>query len=276
MKAAKAGEVTQNGKKVTYSKKYLAQRRKKIKRLCLGFLALALMAAVRRKQEERLLLPPEFGTPEYHLGMGDSYFELQMWEQAKLEYQKAVDAEPNKALRHDKLAQTLAGEGRYEEALGEHNAATTLDPDTAPYRNNKGVTLMRMERFEDAEREFRRCLTSEPDEAAYCHNLGYALDALGRHEEALTERRKAVELQPDYAEYHCGLRLTLIVCGQWEEGLSQLQQAAKLDSAYEEDYQSFLSLWTELARKTSNRILYAGAVANRLCGLHSGSRYCLR
>ena len=202
VKAAKAGEVTQNGKKVTYSKKYLAQRRKKIKRLCVWVLAFVAVAALvvtiarRRKEDVRLSLPPEFGSPKYHLGMGDSYFELQMWEQAKLEYQKAVDAEPNKALRHDKLAQTLAGEGRYEEALGEHNAATTLAPDTALYRFNKGVTLTRMERFEDAERELRRCLTIEPDSAEYCHDLGYTLYELGRYEKALSECCKAVELQP--------------------------------------------------------------------------------
>ena len=149
-------------------------------------------------------------------------------------FRKAVEADPEFALAHMRLAEALqwGGFAGYRpmsescaEARAEAERAIQLDP-----RQGEAVALLAGLRrscdfdWAEAERDTRRSLELSPGSAAVHTQASYLMSVLSRHEEAIREGRIAEELDPlsEPAGVYCGMRFYF--ARRFEEAVQQLRK----------------------------------------------------
>jgi Tfp pilus assembly protein PilF len=117
---------------------------------------------------------------------------------ALVEFQRAVEIDPEYAEGHLNMGISLAEQGRFAEAVTAYSKAISLprltSPDTAHV--NLGVALMYAGRLREAEGSLRFALSLDPQLAPAWYHLGMVLVASERRDEAKDAFRKARELAP--------------------------------------------------------------------------------
>jgi len=74
-----------------------------------------------------------------HNSLGSAYFEEGMFDNAILEYRKALEIDPNSATGHYNLGRSYDKKSRLDEAISEYKKALVLKPRYALAHNNLGV-----------------------------------------------------------------------------------------------------------------------------------------
>jgi serine/threonine protein kinase/tetratricopeptide (TPR) repeat protein len=149
-------------------------------------------------------------------------------------FRRAVEADPEFALAHMRLAEALqwGGFAGYRpmsescaEARAEAERAIQLDP-----RQGEAVALLASLRrscdfdWSGAERDNRRALELSPGSAAVHTEASYLMSVLSRHDEAIREGRIAEELDPlsEEAGVYCGMRF--LFARRSEEAVQQVRK----------------------------------------------------
>ena len=169
-----------------------------------------------------------------------------------------------------KHAETLLGQGRYEDAIDAFGAILESDPGFAPAYAGIGNALFRMRRYQDALPALRQALLLQPDHpaaGALYRLMGRSEQELGRPDEALPHYERAleidpddaraiellarlqfvrerylesfalfqtlVELDPDNADWHANLGATLYHLGRVEDAIHSFEHALSLDPTLE-------------------------------------------
>ena len=175
-----------------------------------------------------------------------------------------VSVRDNPATQHD-AAEALRKQGRYEEALEAYSAALAIDPEFALTHAAMGDTLLSLRRYEEALESLARALTLQPN-LAIAGRLwrlrGQAAQELGRpeaaehyeravqinprdaeaidrlaqlrfreqqYELALDLYRTLVQMSPENAQTHANLGITLYRLDRVEEAIQSLERALSLD-----------------------------------------------
>jgi predicted O-linked N-acetylglucosamine transferase (SPINDLY family) len=138
--------------------------------------------------------------PEAHSNKGNALNALQLFEEALLSYDRAIELNSNYAEGWSNKGATLNELKRYHEALGHFDRAIKLNPNYAEAWNNKGTTLNELKRHEEALSYFDRAIELNPRYAEAWSNKGATLRALKRHHDAMSHFDQAIELNPNYAE----------------------------------------------------------------------------
>jgi tetratricopeptide (TPR) repeat protein len=137
-------------------------------------------------------IDPTFFVPYYHMGV--MLYKQRKYEQATIEFDKALQRNPNYASAHVYRGRILMAEGQCESAI----------------------------------MEFQKAIGSEPQNADAYNYFGVALRNRGSAEEGVVKIERAVELDPGNSEFHYTLGLALE-----QSGLSgaetELQQSSDLD-----------------------------------------------
>jgi len=131
--------------------------------------------------------------------------------EAVVEYQRALEKDPEQAYIQANLADALAKLERNEEALAAYNKAIALKPDDAAMYTNVGVLLGKMGRTAESQEMFKKAASINPAAAAQnFYNLGATLVNSGKSAEAAQAFRQALQADPAYAEawYQLGICLS--------------------------------------------------------------------
>ncbi len=104
-----------------------------------------------------------------------------------------------KAFGHSAEGQSLSKQGNYENAIVEFDKAITLYPKFANFYDNKGAALDNLGKHEKAIIEYDKAIKLNPKFAFAYYNKGLALSYLGKFEEAIALYDKTIELDPKYA-----------------------------------------------------------------------------
>ncbi len=133
------------------------------------------------------------------------------YDEAIVEYQKALEKDPEQAYIQANLADALSKLDRNEEALAAYNKAIALKPDDAAMYTNVGVLLGKMGRNAESQEMFKKAASINPASAAQnFYNLGATLVNSGKSAEAAEAFRQAIKADPNYAEawYQLGICLS--------------------------------------------------------------------
>jgi Tfp pilus assembly protein PilF len=138
----------------------------------------------------------------YHSSLGAYLLNMKLpetREQAKLEFEKAIELEPTYADAHHNLGVALAEEGRWEEAMAEYRKAlatpTFAIPDVGYH--NLSFALYNLGRQREAEEAVRMAISLNPGLAPAYYTLGLVLLKQSRPEDAKAAFRRARELDPN-------------------------------------------------------------------------------
>jgi tetratricopeptide (TPR) repeat protein len=125
-----------------------------------------------------LLAPAEFGevkslidhaialapnSPEAHLALGRFfYYGHRQYESALMEYNRALELQPNNASAREACAAVYRRRGEWERSLADFQRAQELDPRDAEIPRDIGATYLALRQWKDAERIELRALAIDP------------------------------------------------------------------------------------------------------------------
>ena len=153
-----------------------------------------------------------------------------------------VDAVPNSAIAHYKVAVPLLEAEKYDEALKHLNTAHAIQPDYpasfddrgAKVNYNLGLSLQGLGRLGEAVDAYQNALRIAPDFADAHDRLGYVLQTFGRHQEASEQFRAVLRIKPDFADAHMSLGMSLFAMGYLDEAGAEFENALRIKPEYSE------------------------------------------
>lgn len=148
-------------------------------------------------------------TAEFQYWIGKLLQDTQKFEEAIVEYRKAIEIDPNHVLAHFYLGDTLSTQKNNKEAINEYlkvlqlkeqhlNIDAELDKNFSAYFYYKfGTSLYYENKFEEAIEQYRKAIHFEPNNGSFYNNLGLALLEHGNFDEAIKQLNYAVLLEPN-------------------------------------------------------------------------------
>lgn len=143
------------------------------------------------------------------------------FDQAILEYRKALDVDPDYPQAHNNIALILKRQGKPDAAIWHLAQALRVDPDYADAHNNWGLALADMRNFDEAAGHYQEALRLNPKCAEAHYNWAYVLSAKGRFDAAITHYQEALRIKPDFAQAQNNWGVVL------ERGLGRPREAAE-------------------------------------------------
>lgn len=168
------------------------------------------------------------------MNIGDAYFMLNRFEEAKGAFILARENDPLDPTAHYKLGKTLLALKKPDEARSEFAEAVRHFPDFPEARFELATLLADAGQYPQAIEHFQHAVRLKPDHQLARYNLGRALLIASRHGEAVDHLREATRLNPQHGAAWINLGIALLSLGKAAEGKEALHRATQIpDSAVE-------------------------------------------
>ncbi len=149
---------------------------------------------------------------------GIAYFSQQKWDEARAEFEQALQLRPEDPVLLVNIAIALVQQGRNDDAEAYLRRALQADPDDVYAHYNLGLIEKSRGNAPAAAEHFARVVEADPDDAAARYNLASALARLDRLDEAEAHFRAALERNPAHVSALYGLGRLLLQQGRQAEG----------------------------------------------------------
>ncbi len=169
------------------------------------------------------------GSARFHTCLGFVYAEEGKYDEAILEFKKAIKLEPYHVKAYHNLANVYQRKGLLKEAEELYRITLKMYPYFAEAHNNLGFIYQSQGKLEQAVSEYESALEIDPDFAGAHSNLGNVYYEKDQLDEAVREYRKAIKIKPNFALAHNNLGKALQVKGMLEEAIRELQLACRLE-----------------------------------------------
>lgn len=156
-------------------------------------------AQIRQFVESGNLVGPQEPWTFYRIG--EAYSKLEMYEQAREYYGKAVDLAPDHLWFRTKLAASLVALGELQAAVAIYDDVLTDNPLFEDGYNNRGYARILLRDITNAEADFRKALTLNPDARQALANLASLYLNTGRPDDALPLVDRLIKLDPKNEQY---------------------------------------------------------------------------
>ena len=154
------------------------------------------------------------------------------WEESEAEFKRALKLKPNYSLAHMWYGLLLQFLRRFDEAREEYNLAVQLDPLTRVGALNIASVTAASGRPKDAIRELETALEKDPDFANLHNALGWTYHLDSRTEDGIKELKKSLEMTDGDPGFKVDLAIALGFSGRIKEAkttLKEVQEAAKVE-----------------------------------------------
>jgi tetratricopeptide (TPR) repeat protein len=172
--------------------------------------------------------------PMAHNSRANALKELERYEEALEDYDRAVTLDPRFADAWSNRGLVLKELGRHQDALTSFDKAIALQPGFALAFNNRANTLKELQRYDEALANYDRALALDKRFGGAWSNRGLVLSKLNRHAEALASCDKAVALQPEEAYVHNNRGEVLAEMNRPREALASCERAIAVNPVHAE------------------------------------------
>ena len=131
---------------------------------------------------------------------------------------------------HFRQGNKYAQAGEFEKAIVEFEAALQIDPDNVSARSNLGVVYYNLGRLDEAIQQYQEAIARAPSDADIHSNLAAAFVQKGQLDKALQEYESAVDINPELAEAHFGLGVVYQQTGRTDEAIAAFERFQALDT----------------------------------------------
>lgn len=129
-----------------------------------------------------------------HYKRGDAYDDIQEYEKAIGEYNKAIELNPNYTSAYYNRACAYAEMGQYSEAIADYDRTIELRPNHFLAYYNRGLVYSRIGENEKAIADYNRAIQVDPDDADAYYSRGLAYNKKGEVAKAVSDLEKCIEL----------------------------------------------------------------------------------
>jgi len=171
----------------------------------------------------------------------------QDWQGAEIDYQAALNRQPDDASLFSNLASCQFHSGRFAEAIENYRRATALAPSRAEYWNNLGVLLHECHHYADAQTAYRQALSLNPQLSLAHNNLASLLQLSRQLADAERHFREAIRIAPDYAVAWKNLAALYQQQGHWPAARDAYRQAISHRADYAEALAGLIYVCQQLA-----------------------------
>lgn len=197
----------------------------------LGYLDGGSAAAGRKRTDRAAAAGEEAGveesSPEIHNNLGRLHLRHGEPTEARREFEKALELDPDNADALLNLSNLHALQGRTAQAERLIQRALQVDPNSVAALAQLAELRRRRGELEGATALYRQALEIDRQPFVYL-GLGDVLQRAGRYEDALEAFRSVLELDPDSATAHYDLGVTYARMGRPEEAVDEYERALEL------------------------------------------------
>jgi protein O-mannosyl-transferase len=161
--------------------------------------------------------------------LGDALLQKGQVEEAMLNFQQALQINPDFDLACDGLGVALLQKGRVGEAISYFQRALQIKPDNEEACYDLGNAVLQEGKVDKAVALYHQALQIKSDYVEAHNNLGNALLQTGDVERAIVQFQQALQLNPDFAKARVNLGNALLQKGSVDEAVAQFQQALQLN-----------------------------------------------
>jgi protein O-mannosyl-transferase len=204
-----------------------------------------------------------------HNNLGIALFEKGRVDEAVVQYQKALEIEPDYADADYNLGNAFFQQGRLDEAIAQWQKVLKIQPDDAQVHNDLGFALFEKGHVDEAVTHYEKALGIKPDYTEAHNNLGIALAQKGRLDEAIAQYQMALQIKPDDAEVHNNLGIAFAQKGRLDETITHYQKALQIKPDYLEVQNNLawvLATAPQASLRNGNQAVKLAQQANRLAG----------
>jgi predicted O-linked N-acetylglucosamine transferase (SPINDLY family) len=160
---------------------------------------------------------------ELFYNMGISYYTLDLFGEAEINFRKAISIDPLYAEAHNNLGNTLKASGLLQKAQRSYEEAIRLNPHMIEASNNLGLVMNSLGKFAEAETIHRQSIESGIYDASTYNNLGLVLKAQDRLDEAEEAFNKSMQLDPMFSDAGINLSSCKMMRGELSEAAEVLK-----------------------------------------------------
>jgi type IV pilus assembly protein PilF len=175
---------------------------------------------------------------EYHYQLGTSYLNNNNIQPAFVQFQKALELDPNNKDIHEMLGVIyLTKLEDYPKAIHHFKEALDIDENFSEAANNLGNAYVNMGKPEKAIQSYKRALSNPQyqNAALAFNNLGMVYYKLSRFDEAIDAFKDALRRYSDFHAPYYGLALSYNAKGQYGDAATAMTRAIELDPYYKGD-----------------------------------------
>jgi tetratricopeptide (TPR) repeat protein len=162
------------------------------------------------------------------MGLGRSYYDLDLYDQAIDAFLKAAELHKKSASPWYWLGNVYYALKDYDNAIESFQKSIKLDPQFAPPWNGLSYTLRAINRYDAAIQACQKSIELNSKSAYYWHNLGITYQILKQYDAAIEAYNKAIELDPKDSSSWYGLGTVFLILRNSERALSAYQKAVEL------------------------------------------------
>jgi len=182
-----------------------------------------------------MLLPPkDIDEALIHEKRADSFMARKMYEDAIIEYRKAVAIDKYNASTVNRLGLAYHQSQNMREAEASYREALKLNPYYIEALNNLGTIEFVKKNYDRALDQYQKALKLRPESSTILHNVGACLFAMERFEEGLVVYRHALSIDPHLFDHIAGFG-TLIQTTNRNDSMQNFYMAKMFADAGDKD-----------------------------------------
>jgi tetratricopeptide (TPR) repeat protein len=160
-------------------------------------------------------------------GLGVTYYKSGRYEDAENAFKRAIELDPNDVCAYDWSGRMYYELSRYHEAVEVFKQEIRLQPNASAYLF-LGNAYVYSRQFNEGVNAYKQALHLNPDELAY-YQLGVAYDGLNQYGEAIEAYHQAIKIKPSDEKAHYGLGVAYLATGDKRSALEQYEILQTLD-----------------------------------------------
>ncbi|HLO83851.1 MAG TPA: tetratricopeptide repeat protein [Nostocaceae cyanobacterium] len=194
---------------------------------------------------------------------GNTFLQLQRYEDALAVYEKAVNLKPNYAQGWYGQGKALFALKKYQPALNAYDQAIQIQPDYLEAWTGRGFTLINLQRYQEAIASFDRSLQINSKSPEIWSAKGDAFRSLNQYNQAITAYDQAIDLQLDNYEFWYKKALSWQSLKNYEQAITAFSKVVELKPEYELAWYNLGNALVNLNRYEDAFQAYDKAVQNK-------------
>jgi len=178
--------------------------------------------------EKKNLSLGEVKEAQEYFQKGSNYFREKKYEEAIVEFEKALKIDPNFAEGYYGLGYAYCYKNQSEASLQYFQKAIELSPNYTDAYNAMGYAYSTLGKYDESINYYLKTLKIKPDNLDALNGLGYAYASTGKYSDGIDYFKKAIKINPEYASAYSGLGIVYYSLTQFLDAKENFLKARDL------------------------------------------------
>ena len=126
--------------------------------------------------------------------------------------------------------------GKYDQAILDYTKAIDIDPEFAKAYDNRGAAYAQEGNLSGAISDFTMAIANSPNDAEAYNNRGHAYAKLGNYVPAIFDYNEAIKINPDYTKAYNNRAHVFYNIKKYDRAIADVQKVQALGGAVDPDF----------------------------------------